>query len=843
MKESESCPIRVLLVEASVLTLTLLKRALAPAANIQVVGSTQAPKEALALVAERDPHVICVGLHLPETDSHIFVQAVMERFPRPVLVVGSALREGDPAIVFRMFEAGALDFFLEPLTWRDEEGGHFSRELIGKVRLLASLDTLSTSVVQERSHDNSSTLPQHALPGVHMLVLGVGIGGLNALRETLAGLPIHFSAAILCVVHLHPELQPFLVDWLAEMTPMLVQEATHGEVPMPGSVYLPPEGQHLLVDSHGRLALSTPQAGFVGGKLPSITVTMESVAGHFATLVIGALLSGTGEDGARGLEAIAVSGGYTLALDESSAMAFDLPARLLEMGTVRHLLPCSVMARALLILTGQDATYSPCPHPKWPSKEGISSQSQAGAADNKEEKQTGHLLTQAFLAGEGILIVEDSPIQAFKLRRFLQESGFSVAVARDGIEGLELTKSLSPRLVLSDVSMPRMDGFQLCHAIKTDASLKTTPVILLTALTNPEEILEGLSVGADNYLTKPWEASYLLERIQSILATSQEEYKTEDALEIPFGDKTYTITSTRRQVLDLLMETYQRAVKQNKALMNSHLELKMLNSRIIDQAARLEITNQSLHSEIFERRKVEAEQKNTLQALESANQELNNFAYIVAHDLKAPFRAVGSLTSWLLSDFSDKLGADGQDLVQLLHGRADRLNRLIDALLQYVRVTRVDETLLDLDLNRLVHDVIKALNPPEEMEVVLETQLPVIHFDPKRAKQLFHALISNAVNFMDKPLGIVRVALDSGEGAFWQFSVADNGPGIEKQHFEKIFVIFQTLQARDNVETTGMGLALVRKIVEKFGGRIWLTSQVGEGSTFYFTLPKELGGI
>lgn len=862
MREREPDPIRVLLVDASALTLALLKRVLAPVALMQVVGGVRSGHEALALLEKADPHVVCVGLQVLDMEAPALVRMVMDRHPRPVLVVGaSALREGDAVAIFQLFEAGALDLYLEPLGWRSEDVGQFSRELTGKIRLLARLDTLP-----DFACDSINTaLPLAPLSDVGMLVMGVGLGGISALRDILAALPMTFPVPILCIVHLHPVLQPLLSQWLGSVTPMPVQSATHGEIPMPGSVYLAPVGQHLFVDTHGRLATlsasapSAPSCYAQRGDVPSIAVAMESVASFLGPSVIGVLLSGTGEDGARGLELIARAGGYTLAMDEASALVFDLPARLLEMGTVRHLLPCSVIARALLALVGCGGVDHTCGPEEDPLLLSTARDANPQLSPNRDASPSAEA---AWRANEGILIVEDSPTQAFKLKRFLQESGFLVAVAKDGLDGLERARQLQPRLILSDVSMPRMDGFELCRTLKQDPLCRHIPVMLLTALTNPEEILEGLSVGADNYLTKPWEGDYLLACLQQVLATSAsmtavERAQVEEGIELSFAGRRYTITSSRRQVLDLLLSTYQKAVRQNKELMDNHLELKMLNSRLVDQAARLEMGNQALQLEITERKKMEAAQAVTLSELSAANRELGDFAYIISHDLKAPSRAIGSLTSWLLTDYANALGEEGRNLVELLQGRADRLNGLIDALLQYVRVTRLNETLQDVELNHLVSQVIKGIKPPEEMEVVVENRLPTIRFEPRRAEQLFHSLIENAVRFMDKPLGVVRIACVGGvltadgieergeghlssfqTGAWWQFRVSDNGPGIESTYFEKIFGVFQTLQARDEQETSGMGLALARKIVHKFGGRIWVVSQVGKGSTFCFTLPK-----
>lgn len=848
MRDHAPDPIRVFLIDTSALAATLLKRALTQAESIQIVGISHRTSAALDAIIEQDPHVVCMSLHLPGGRGVTLVQTIMTRFPRPILIIGTALREGDDTTVFRLFEAGALDLFLEPSTWHTPGDTYFSRDLIRKIRLLARMDTLPPLPDLPQQTRINTAVPVRALSTIHMIVIGAGLGGINALREILEILPVDFPVPILCIIHIHAALQPFLIRWLSNFTAMPVQHGTHGEIPMAGSIYLPPPGSHLLVDVHGRLATSTPPDARIisyGGGVPSIAVAMESAASHFTSMVVGILLSGTGEDGARGLEVIAHTGGYTLALDEPSAMAFDLPARLLEIGAVNHLLPCSVMGRALLILAGcipQDPP-PPCHNTHNSPAHAPHSIEPPHATDAHPTRPDGPVPATPRPAprspvGDALLVVEDSPTQAFKLKRFLKESGFVVEVARHGVEGLEMARTLRPRLILSDVSMPHMDGFGLCRALKQDPQLRAIPIMLLTALTNPEEILEGLSSGADNYLTKPWEPTSLMARIQALLAIPDHAASREEATQITFADRTYAITSSRHQILDLLMTTYHKAVTQNRALMDTHLELKMLNSRLVAQTTRLEVSNQALQQEIAERNRVERAQQRTLRSLQEANQELDDFAYIIAHDLKAPFRAVGSLTSWLLSDYAAQLEADGQDLVRLLHGRADRLNALIESLLQYTRVSRVNEALQEVDLNRLVTRVMRALAPPETIEITLDTPLPTIRFDPKRAEQLFHSLLDNAVRFMDKTQGIVRVALVSDQGAWWHLCIADNGPGIENIYFEKIFKVFQTLQARDTVETSWMGLALARKIVSKFGGRIWVDATVGEGSTFHFTLPK-----
>jgi two-component system sensor kinase FixL len=241
--------------------------------------------------------------------------------------------------------------------------------------------------------------------------------------------------------------------------------------------------------------------------------------------------------------------------------------------------------------------------------------------------------------------------------------------------------------------------------------------------------------------------------------------------------------------------------------------------------------------DISERKQAEEQRALLMHELESANEELKNFGYVVSHDLKAPLRAIGSLADWLSTDYADKFDDEGKEHMRLLISRVHRMDGLIDGILQYSRVGRVKEVAVAVELNQLVREVIDLLAPPASITVTIENPLPTVMTEPTRIQQVFQNLLSNAIKYMDKPEGKIRIAC-SAEGRQWKFSVTDNGPGIKQQHFGKIFQLFQTLAPRDRVESTGVGLALVKKIVEMYGGRIWLESTVGQGSTFFFTLPR-----
>ncbi len=240
--------------------------------------------------------------------------------------------------------------------------------------------------------------------------------------------------------------------------------------------------------------------------------------------------------------------------------------------------------------------------------------------------------------------------------------------------------------------------------------------------------------------------------------------------------------------------------------------------------------------DISARKQAEARQAQLLQELEAANEELKNFAYVVSHDLKAPLRGIGSLADWLMSDYADKLDDQGREYLALMKNRVSRMDALIDGVLEYSRVGRIRETRVAVELDVLAAGVIQMLAPPPGITVVVEP-LPTVVAERTRMQQLFQNLIGNAIKHLDKPQGKVRVAC-ADAGGCWTFSVADNGPGIESRYHERIFHLFQTLAPRDRKESTGVGLALVKKIVELYGGRVWLESAPGQGSTFYFTLPK-----
>ena len=218
------------------------------------------------------------------------------------------------------------------------------------------------------------------------------------------------------------------------------------------------------------------------------------------------------------------------------------------------------------------------------------------------------------------------------------------------------------------------------------------------------------------------------------------------------------------------------------------------------------------------------------------NKELEAFSYSVSHDLKAPLRAISQLSYWLSQDYAEKIDKEGQKQLEMLIGRVKRMDNLIDGILQYSRAGKQREKEKLLNLQFIVEDTINLINPPENIKVIIENQLPEYIGDPTRLGQLFQNLIDNAIKFMDKPKGLIKIGCRK-DSNFWEFYVSDNGPGIEEKYFDRIFQIFQRLISRDKQEGTGVGLSLVKRVVQIYGGNIWLKSKPGEGTSFYFTLP------
>jgi signal transduction histidine kinase len=301
-----------------------------------------------------------------------------------------------------------------------------------------------------------------------------------------------------------------------------------------------------------------------------------------------------------------------------------------------------------------------------------------------------------------------------------------------------------------------------------------------------------------------------------------------------FNKMTENLETTTTSIDSLNKEIAERKkVEEELRKIRNELEV-----RVEQRTAELTQTNEVLESEITVRKRAEEKQTKLLEKVEKTNRELQEFASIVSHDLKAPLRGIKTLANWILSDCADKLNDNATEQMNLLLERVERMYNLIEGILQYSRAGRTEGKRIQVNLNDFVPEIISMVVPPEHITVTIEDELPVIECEEIHVMQIFQNLLSNAIKYMDKPQGRIQVNCVEQDG-FWKFSVADNGPGIDEKYFEKIFKIFQALTTSPDFIGTGVGLTVAKKLVELYHGRIWVESKVDEGSTFFFTLPKQ----
>ncbi len=245
--------------------------------------------------------------------------------------------------------------------------------------------------------------------------------------------------------------------------------------------------------------------------------------------------------------------------------------------------------------------------------------------------------------------------------------------------------------------------------------------------------------------------------------------------------------------------------------------------------------------DISERKSAEATLTRTLEDLRYSNDELEKFAYVASHDLQSPLRGIHNLANWLEEDLADQIDAKSRERLDLLKGRVVRMEHLLNDLLEFSRAGRDLDAGDQVEAPALVQDVVQLLNLPAGMSVVADSSLQGLELPRAPLGQVLQNLIGNAAKHHDKPTGQITIrARDIGTS--YEIVVADDGPGIAERYHDKVFDMFQTLRPRDEVEGSGMGLALVKKIVHRFGGSVSLSSQEGKGSEFSFTWPKTIQG-
>lgn len=377
-----------------------------------------------------------------------------------------------------------------------------------------------------------------------------------------------------------------------------------------------------------------------------------------------------------------------------------------------------------------------------------------------------------------ILMVDDREENLVALERLLRDLPLELYKANSGNEALKLTLHHDFALALLDIQMPDMDGYELAEILRHEEKTATMPFIFISAIyTDNINVFRGYEKGAFSYITKPFEPEVLLNKVKFFV----EKYQQEELLKI-----------TMNNLENLVHERT--------------LELEKANGELI-----------------------------------RSNEELERFAYVASHDLQEPLRVISSYLQLLEKKYNDQLDEKAQKYISTTIDASSRMKRLINDLLLFSRVGTRGEEFIDIDLNTLIAEVLRDLEVTiNEKQAVIEVDdMPKIKGDPSQIRQLFQNLIGNGIKFgkPDVPSQI-KIGSKLAENNLVELSVEDNGIGIEKDYYERVFIIFQRLHTRQKYEGTGIGLAISKKIVERHGGQIWVESEPGEGCVFKFTLSE-----
>jgi two-component system NtrC family sensor kinase len=397
--------------------------------------------------------------------------------------------------------------------------------------------------------------------------------------------------------------------------------------------------------------------------------------------------------------------------------------------------------------------------------------------------------TSSLFGPKKILTVDDSLTYLHEVAAQLRQEGYDVIPARSGEEALELLSVQSVDCILLDLVMPGLSGQETCRRIKGSAAWRDIPLIMHTALEERAAMIEGINAGADDYIAKSSDLEVLCARVRAQFRRKQ------------FEEENRNI---RERLLQKEVEV---------AAAHSARELAEIRATFVDE-------------------------------LRSKNIELEAFSYSVSHDLRAPLRSIDGFSKLLLEDYGGKLDVNGQDYLHIVRESAQRMGELIDDLLLLSQVGRADLNRDQADLSEIAKGVSEALknkDPDRHVKWCIEDQL-LVEADNGLMRVALDNLLGNAWKFTAKVSAPrIEVGVDRQEEVA-VFFVRDNGAGFNMEYAEKLFSPFQRLHTESEFAGTGIGLATVRRIVERHGGRIWADSAVDHGATFYFTIPPARPG-
>lgn len=555
---------------------------------------------------------------------------------------------------------------------------------------------------------------------------------------------------------------------------------------------------------------------------------------------------------------------------------------------------------------------------------------------------------QADSSPRHILIVEDIVSQAHMLRHILEEEGYQVSSAGNGQTALEMTALIRPSLVISGVKIPEMTGYELCRQIKASPDLCGTPVILVTSLSDPTEVLLGLQCGADSFVIKPYERSHMLARVEHALSSRDIGNTPESGppAEIFFHGERHQITASRTQILNLLMSTYDAAMQRNKELHESREQLRertaevleanrfldsmiehipvgvfikdaaslrylrvnraqenmvgmtreemvgksarelylreeadafeaqdqrVLASGILDDIPEERFSSASKGLRLLHTQKVpifgegpepthvlgiseditmkkdleklisnlNAALKIRADDLETTNKSLESFTAAASHDLRSPLSIIEGYANLLQKNYAASLDEKGLHYLSVIGARVKSMARLIEDLLSFSRLNLREVTKTEVDMNGLAGQVVAEMQGEgsKASPVIVLGPLPPAPADPGLVRQVWVNLLSNAVKYSSRTASPLIEVSGRVEGAEAVYTVRDNGAGFNMDHYDKLFEVFERLHSDHEFEGTGVGLATVRRVVTRHGGRVWAEGKVDQGAVFHFALP------
>jgi two-component system sensor histidine kinase/response regulator len=379
-----------------------------------------------------------------------------------------------------------------------------------------------------------------------------------------------------------------------------------------------------------------------------------------------------------------------------------------------------------------------------------------------------------------ILIIDDKNTNIYALQNLLDKPDRKFLTATNGKEGLAMALNNDVDLIILDVQMPEMDGFEVAQILKSNKRTKEIPIIFASAEKKEQQsVMKGFEEGAVDYLSKPLDPE---------------------------------ITKAKVSVLLKIQIQKKELIEKNQSLQDADKQIKQLNAEL---------------------------QRNVTQ-LEATNKELESFSYSVSHDLRAPLRALDGYSQMLEEDYISKLDDNAKRLLGTVQQNIRKMDRLIEDLLKFSRLGKKDVQKTEVNVGQLVHNVIHDINDSNNSKTeIIVNALQNTPADYVLITQVWTNLISNAIKYSskkEKPKIDIGSQPSNGEVIYY---VKDNGVGFDMQYADKLFGVFQRLHKASEFEGTGVGLAIVQRILIKHGGRVWAESEVNKGTTFYFSLPVQ----